>query len=689
MSGILGSRGISGVLDELGLPQGIAKALRRAPPVLADVGALAWDRPFVLVGAGQSNAAGADPNGDKTVEAGIRIVSGTSGSGLSVVPAAFGAAPLNNGASGSASADPAQCYNNSAVHFANHLRRSGRIAADRPILILPNWFPGESLGNWVGSGTASKNWAGLLQVLAAAQAWWSAQGYPGVVTIDHVMWTQGEADSTSAATGYHTRDLYAAGFATLRAQFAALPGWTAGTTMTVQELWGWGRQPAGIPSNARNDFFRTLAAGTDRGVALVSSQGLLPSLSNGPTHAHGSSLVEIGRRNFAGWARMSLGAGHAPPIPTAGDGSPDVRSHEMALTTSDTTYLGLDDLRGGLRISAAGAPTVYLPLGAVAAGTPPILLHVWSASAGPTLVFPDNGALTINTGDGAVPNLSLGVGLYRLWVSRGAWYCETVSLGSSSAAAAYSPGAGTALTPGAITTAQVQARLVYACSAGAYTLPNPNGMGAVEIGLFASGGDITVAPGTSGGLWLPDGTLAFSGGATMTIPAGKLAVFAPIANSRWGIIGGTAVTPAAAAGMAAETSGSFAPTLTVETTQGDLAVTYATQIGRWYRHGNRMFVEVFLTCTPTFTAAQLAGGWLITGVPVVAMSGIVPKSPLYHSSSLSYPTGKVGPFVLQQNGNWRIRMQGSASGGTDLPIANIASGSALSLEFRVDYEVAA
>lgn len=292
--------------------------------------------PFVLVASGQSNMQGsADPSeGTHTVGSNIKIWNGSS-----LISAAYGTYPLNNG-SGSGST-------NAAVAFANNLRSSGIIPASRPIWIIPNWFSGNSIVNWVGSGTSSTNWSALTSALSGA----------GVAKINHVMWMQGEADHNSAATGYDSMSTYLAGFATLYSQFVGLSQWDPQTTFSVSELGMWNA----MLENSRNDAIRALGNIDNPNIGFVSAAGMVETSLTVASHAHfsGASLETLGFRHFEKFRAMRLGFG-------ANLGNPhDVNGFAMAprptlLISSDTT-LSFDQVRNGVHIVIGGNCTITLP----------------------------------------------------------------------------------------------------------------------------------------------------------------------------------------------------------------------------------------------------------------------------------------------------------------------------------------
>jgi hypothetical protein len=253
-------------------------------------------RPFVLIAAGQSNI-GFDNGGPKTVGPNI-LISNHLTNPTGFAPARFGVAPLNLGVVGGKLplawvTTPEEAFNNIGIQFANLLRASGLIPEERPIVVIPNWFPGQSIGQWIEAGTASRLWKCLRRHTDLL-----GTDYPGC-RIDHTIWAQGESDSNIATSAYNTRPTYAAGFATLLDQFRQLPQWAAGgTTLSVQELARW---PGSEKFDSRNDVIAGLGGGGAPEVTVVSSQGLTQSRQTLNPHFDAASILELARRHYDAW----------------------------------------------------------------------------------------------------------------------------------------------------------------------------------------------------------------------------------------------------------------------------------------------------------------------------------------------------------------------------------------------------
>jgi hypothetical protein len=318
---------------------------------LADVGVPSTSRPYVILLAGQSNAVGRDHLGSKAVQPGIYILNSFMG-GTLVVPAAFGTAPLNLATGGSSTTtDPATADNNQGVQFANALRLSGMIPASRPIVIIPNAQGGQSIAQWIGLGTSSPYWTSLLSSLAAVNA-----VYPGF-TIDHVIWDQGEADSTSGGTTtYASQTAYSAAFSALLAQWRTLPQWTPTSTVSVTELAPFYDNP----QQDRNDALRTMRGGLfDPYVDFVSGAGLTESADSPLYHYDGNSLVTLGQRHFSAWVDSRISGRYFDhgAISSQTGGAHTIPDQ---ITASGTTNISPDMLRSG-RLLINGSGTINLP----------------------------------------------------------------------------------------------------------------------------------------------------------------------------------------------------------------------------------------------------------------------------------------------------------------------------------------
>jgi hypothetical protein len=292
------------------------------------------DGPYVLLAMGQSNMSGAagSGEGDSAIESGIKIWNGSA-----MITAEYGTSPLGSSV-------------NSAVWFANYLRRSGVLASGREIWIIPNWLGGEPIEGWVGAGTSSDRWVELLAMLSGA----------GVTRIDHAMWSQGEANSTVGSGTAKTLATYRTHFNTLVSQLRGLSQWTATTGLTVSQLGTWGN----IRTNDRNDFFAELAIGSDPYVRVVSAAGSAATTFNNDgngdnSHHNGTSLQLMGQRHFEAATEMQLGLGKAAIPLTTSSGGP--WGYRIRKDISGTYRVTQEDLAGNALLYVTGNVTIVFP----------------------------------------------------------------------------------------------------------------------------------------------------------------------------------------------------------------------------------------------------------------------------------------------------------------------------------------
>ena len=216
---------------------------------------------FGLLWMGQSNAIGADTGGSTDVEDGVKIWNG-----LAWVTPVFGVEPLNTDGS-----------NNAGIHFANEIAR----VTGKPVRMILNVLSGDSIAGWVGSGTSSARWVDLLTQLSES----------GMTYIDAVGWMQGEADSTTVATGYNTKELYSGGLVTLMSQLQALNAWQDKTNFITSGLGKW------VENNeqARNDVLLSVKNNENPRMSNIETTSSVKGSGAGDdAHFSGASLVEIG-----------------------------------------------------------------------------------------------------------------------------------------------------------------------------------------------------------------------------------------------------------------------------------------------------------------------------------------------------------------------------------------------------------
>ena len=137
------------------------------------------DVPYVIVIAGQSNAAGVNAGGPNPASSLVQTWDAVTG--------AWGGSDYT-GLPWSRSTPNGNSGNNNYA-----LARAHRIADDthRPVYIVFDAVGGTSIDEWVASGTSSTRYAALKAKVEAALA-----TLPGKTTIDELIWAQGEEDFT-------------------------------------------------------------------------------------------------------------------------------------------------------------------------------------------------------------------------------------------------------------------------------------------------------------------------------------------------------------------------------------------------------------------------------------------------------------------------------------------------------------
>ncbi|MEH6721693.1 MAG: sialate O-acetylesterase, partial [Aurantimonas endophytica] len=243
-----------------------------------DIGLNPFDirEPFVLVYAGQSNAASSNENaagGDLTVDPDVYVWTG----------AAFVVFDPANGVG-----VPVAGRNSLAFQWAKTQRK----AEGRPVYVIIDAWPGEAIINWVGDGIASKNYVSLRAKVSAALAHsaitlWNGGGK---TQIDAFGWSQGESDNVNTL-GY-----YITAFATLKTQLRGETWFSTNTPIVCTTL----VTPSGF--DRRNDFFRNLVNGDDPYVIAASGDGLTQPPDN--LHWLGSDMNAFGPRLYAAFEAL-------------------------------------------------------------------------------------------------------------------------------------------------------------------------------------------------------------------------------------------------------------------------------------------------------------------------------------------------------------------------------------------------
>ena len=136
----------------------------------------------------------------------------------------------------------------------------------------------------------------------------------------------------------------------------------------------------------------------------------------------------------------------------------------------------------------------------------------------------------------------------------------------------------------------------------------------------------------------------------------------------------------------------FVPTLTFATV-GDLAVSYATQAGRYWRTGTTIKFVIQLTCTPTYTTASST--LRIGGLPYPCKAGVgLSFYPVtVHNSDTAWTFGASATQVVGRviPGVSYIQLQGLGSGINSINIGTteVLSGSAKNFYISGEYEATA
>lgn len=308
----------------------------------------------VILPTGQSNAKGNDAGGSKIVEDNIWTIDavigyGAGGNGFTpptqLYPAAFGMAPFANGTYGPI--DPATAYNNEGLQMANAIRASSSINPNTPILVIPWFYPGNSIRPFITTTTpyARSYFDDLFTMLSFAEtAAMEMWGLP--IKIIYVPFSQHEADSTSAVldtvnssgwvTAYgntpnpaqtqgvvipaaNSQSGWLSAFNTLVANLRALPYWNPAAVIGVDQPKMWAGNTTNYPNpttyvganSARWDAISTLVDGLDPLIGVVSSSqlyGMTQSIVHGVDHYDGNSLVIRGKLHLNHLLQTSSGA---------------------------------------------------------------------------------------------------------------------------------------------------------------------------------------------------------------------------------------------------------------------------------------------------------------------------------------------------------------------------------------------
>jgi hypothetical protein len=133
--------------------------------------------------------------------------------------------------------------------------------------------------------------------------------------------------------------------------------------------------------------------------------------------------------------------------------------------------------------------------------------------------------------------------------------------------------------------------------------------------------------------------------------------------------------------------GTVIPQITFAT-PGDLAITYATQYGRFTRIGNLVSVSINVL-TSAFTYTTAAGELRITGMPYTTLNvgGAISASGVLYSGVTDALRPVLSAFVSPNTNYVVFRLSGSGVGTANPAQINLPSGSTVALAFTLNYQV--
>lgn len=130
-------------------------------------------------------------------------------------------------------------------------------------------------------------------------------------------------------------------------------------------------------------------------------------------------------------------------------------------------------------------------------------------------------------------------------------------------------------------------------------------------------------------------------------------------------------------------STSFTPTLTFAT-PGNLSVVYATKVGTYLRIAETVWINIQLTCTPTFTTAS--GNLRIASLPLT-VSGASYIQLEQGSTGLTWPATVQSVFGNTSNGSTFMTVQGLrlSNSSSNFTTSAVVSGAPVTLNFSGVY----
>lgn len=132
--------------------------------------------------------------------------------------------------------------------------------------------------------------------------------------------------------------------------------------------------------------------------------------------------------------------------------------------------------------------------------------------------------------------------------------------------------------------------------------------------------------------------------------------------------------------------GTFTPTWTYST-PGDISVVYTTQDGQYTRIGNRVYITLKLSCTPTFSTAS--GTLRIGGLPFTSSAFDNALGAFSHNANLTYPASRTMPAasIPTSVSYLNVLCFGNGAGSSGVTTAQTASGSAQIVYVNMTYYV--
>lgn len=130
-------------------------------------------------------------------------------------------------------------------------------------------------------------------------------------------------------------------------------------------------------------------------------------------------------------------------------------------------------------------------------------------------------------------------------------------------------------------------------------------------------------------------------------------------------------------------SSTVSPVFTFET-PGDLSVSYASRLARYYRQGEVIHFEMFLTFTPTYTTAS--GVAKITGLPYVNGSSQAAAIPIGMAISIPFDSADSHLFLQIDAASDEAQLRRMGTGAAaDITSATLTSGTEYTINVRGQY----